>query len=493
MNAQRYEIRNGQDHIASAIGLDNAKQTAKTLGARFALMPDSQWIYQESDNFFILADSENYSRFPDWLILQLRNIREYENRFPLLKRESETAPWRVSYVARPEAPQGKRRNVIDVTRYLSKYYDFPGNVARDMFRRIMGEGLCLFFDDKPETFEEIYHTCVTDYSCMSGTDRQGNENFPNLPHHPARVYGAGDIGIAWLWDSISKQQIGRAIYNKETKAYPRVYGTKEGMESLHVMLKAESFVHDDDALEGCKLLKIEHRGRHIMPYLDGVHSLTDHGAYWRIDSNGEDGDGNKTNGYMNESARYTCDNCGDRMNEDEFNFVQGANWCEHCFNHETFFCEYYEEIFPDSDGSVVVRARNGWRRIWSRDAADNYAFRCEVTEEYFSQDYYAETTARNAAGDTVTVCSEEVPTFYCERSEEDYLADDFEEIEVTTARGTQTWCKESTEGLWVYCKMCDTYYSCDTEGLELCSDGMACPLDGPRVALAWAASLVGCV
>jgi hypothetical protein len=490
MLMQRFVIMSGAGHLASAIGLDNAQAVAKQLGARFAPMPDPDWIQQESNSFFVLGDSENYSYFPAWLNDDLARIKKYENRFALLKRESETAPWRVSYVARPEAPQGKRRNVIDLTRYLAKYYGITSDKARDMFRRIMGETLELHHCDKPETFEELYSVCLVLFSCMNGRDEQGNEKFKTLPCHPAAIYGAGDIGIAWLYCTVSQQVIARAVYNKRAKAYPRVYGTCEGMESLHERLKREGFTHDDNALEGCKLSKIETRRGFIMPYLDGIQTVADHGDHWIICEGGEDGEADQTNGKMRGGSRYTCDSCGDRMNEDECHHVNGDIWCESCYESNTFFCEYYEEPCADSEGAVSVNTRRGNTQIWSRDAADNYAFCCDYSGEYYDSRYFTEIEVRERYG-TTTACLEESSDFFfeCEETGEYYATQYFTAIEV----GSATWCKEATST--VYCAMCGEYYPVGekTRGFDVCSDGMACPIDGPGAALAFAASLVGFV
>jgi hypothetical protein len=483
MHAQRFIIQLGADHLASAIGLDNAQATAKALGARFAPMPDPDWIRQESNSFFALGDSENYSYFPAWLNDTLAKIRNYENRFALLKRESETAPWRVSYVGRPEAPQGKRRNVIDITRYLAKYYEITSDKARDMFRRVMGETLELHHCDKPETFAKLYIECKVSFSCMA-------KDFPSLPCHPATVYGAGDIGIAWLYCTVSQQAIARAVYNKRAKAYPRVYGTREGMESLHERLKREGFTHDDNALEGCRLSKIATRGGFVMPYLDGIQTVADDGNHWTICEDGSDGEADQTNGMMRGGSRYTCDNCGDRMNQDECHHVNGDTWCESCYESNTFYCEYYDESYPESDGCVPVNTRRGNTQIWSQDAADNHAFHCDYSEEYYDSRYFTEIEVRERNG-TTTACQEESSDyfFYCEETGEYYATQYFTAIEV---RGV-TWCKEETET--VYCAMCGEYYPVGekTRGFDVCYDGMACPIDGSRVALAFAASLVGFV
>jgi hypothetical protein len=485
MLTQRFIIQSGADHLASAIGLDNAQHVAKALGARFAPMPDSQWVEQESRTFFALGDSENYQYFPVWVRDDLARIRNYENRFALLKRESESTPWRVSYVARPEAPQGKRRNVIDLTRYLVKYYDLTSDKARDMSRRVMGEGVEFHTCQEAATFQEIYETCQVEYSCMRGPDVR------HEGYHPSVVYAAGDIGIAWLRDTDADEIVGRAIYNLKSKRFPRVYGTTRGAELIRATLEAQGYTQDDGALLGCRLNKIEIGDDFLMPYLDpaqsGNQTVNDAGNYWRVARHGEY-DCTETNGLLSVGDRFTCDHCGDRMNEDECNHVNGDMWCESCYGSHAFYCEYYNESYPDSEGAVTVNTRRGNEQTWCQDAADNNAFFCEYAQEWFDSRYFTEieVTTRNG---TKTACEEESSDrfFQCEETAACYDSGHFTQIEVEGA----TWCKEETET--VYCAICQSYYPATARSLDVCSDGLACPLDGPRVALAWAASIVGFV
>jgi predicted RNA-binding Zn-ribbon protein involved in translation (DUF1610 family) len=455
-SAQYFSIEANGNPLASAIGFESARHVASMIQAQHSLaslprvapMPTPGWEIEESDAWFRLYDLENYAEIPVWLRDTMRETAATKPYFfPILKIENGSP--RMSYVAKPEAVSGKRRHIMDVVPFLVKYHGIAKDYAADMFRRLIGANLVLVMGDKPATFAEIYNECQVDHSCM---DKKRGGSFNYLPHHPAYVYGAGDIGIAWLEDTESGESLGRTIFNKKTQQFSRTYARDDVSATFRKLLRDAGLVEDSHAIEGCKLLAIEtDSGGWLMPYLDGIYAADMAGEYFVARRNGQYRC-DSTSGEIDESESYTCDHCGDRMRGDDSRSVGDEIWCDSCADNYSFYCEKYQETYPDSDGSVLVISRRGSTQTWCDDAARQSAFECEDTGEWYDSDYYTQIEVTTKHG-SMTVCEDESPCFFhCEKSGGYFHNDDFTQIDVEG----ETWCKEETSPH--YCAFTQCYY-----------------------------------
>jgi predicted RNA-binding Zn-ribbon protein involved in translation (DUF1610 family) len=185
-----------------------------------------------------------------------------------------------------------------------------------------------------------------------------------------------------------------------------------------------------------------------MPYIDGddkcVSDQPDGGRFFITTSTYGDYSADSTGGTIEvgrSSSRYTCDNCGDGIHEDDEQFtVDGdAVWCMSCYDNEAFTCERSGESFSNSYGDPTTVNRRErrlygphageWRTLtemWSRDVAERYAFHCDHTDEW-----------------------------YCQRS--------YSSIDVTTntRRGGETWCQEACEDDYFTCPDCGDHFAID--------------------------------
>jgi hypothetical protein len=135
------------------------------------------------------------------------------------------------------------------------------------------------YSREPEDFErvyenqEVFHSHSSNPSCM----RYERDYFQSKSsgHHPAYVFGAGDLAIAWIEDkSTSDFKIkARAVVYPDKMTYVRTYGVSEEMNMvLANALGAAGYKRRND-LAGARLLKIECKGGLVMPYIDGDHYL----------------------------------------------------------------------------------------------------------------------------------------------------------------------------------------------------------------------------
>src|SRR5262249_35481599 len=136
-------------------------------------------------------------------------------------------------------------------------------------------------------------------SCMSG--RAGDYHGPC---HPVRVYGAGDLAIAYLeqGDEITA----RALCWPAKLIYGRPYGDEHRLSAA--LEKAGYTYGHGTKLRGAKLLRIRSGDGFVAPYIDGCPGISDHGDHLEI---GGDLESDSTTGVILEESGETCDRCGD--------------------------------------------------------------------------------------------------------------------------------------------------------------------------------------
>lgn len=305
-------------------------------------------------------------------------------------------PAKIAYTESAEKGMCDRQTVTTVGRYLTKHFsdylseteiatvaaihaEKHGNVAAD-----------LKFAKSPDAFERVYSMDATFSSCM-----QYESNHFKSDIHPCRVYGAGDLELAYLTMPGDPQRLNaRAlIWRKESKTLVgRVYGDgarlRQALANAGIVTTSDNSTYD--RLDGARMLRIEgdEDDVFVLPYIDGSSNATDHGTHLTIDSHGDIPGGN-TNGLSDLPSRYRCEHCGDRMEEDESYYVASRNesWCEHCTTHYANFCQRTEEY--TTEDMVEVRVRDGETEMWSKSAAESHAFECEETETWFATRYHS--------------------------------------------------------------------------------------------------------
>jgi hypothetical protein len=281
---------------------------------------------------------------------------------------------KIAFTEDDEKGAADRQTRMTFGRYLTRYFSDIAcqSEIRDLATRFASEfeKLDLNFARTPDEIEHVYTHGPS--SCMSHAASAFSARV-----HPARVYGAGDLAIAYL--QLSDESItARALVWPAKQIYARIYGDECRLGRL--LDDAGYSEGEDYEFEGAKLLKIEHGSGWVMPYLDVCGGVDHSGAHFKLSRHG-DIDCQTTNGVVN--AHYaTCDHCGDGIeDEDDANGVDGETWCDHCTERHTFYCDYYNERFTGDDYVVM---HNG--ETWSQDAFNQHGAQCEATDAYLPED-----------------------------------------------------------------------------------------------------------
>jgi len=217
------------------------------------------------------------------------------------------------------------------------------------------------------------------------------------PVHPVRIYGAGDLALAYVrqpeGDDAPGRISARALVWPEKAICGRVYGP--GAATLRGALRAQGFKRFDDcALVGARLLAIpadQGANAYVMPYIDGYHYFTwdSEGDGFVISDSGFSG--GSTHGIAYVYVMTECDHCGDEVREDETCEVSGDTWCRSCASEHSTHCEHCGERSTDDHSTVIVgtyRSRYGSicnsEETWCQDCCDNDATFSEHCEAYIA-------------------------------------------------------------------------------------------------------------
>jgi hypothetical protein len=291
----------------------------------------------------------------------------------------------------------------------------------------------------PDDIERVYTNYAPDsravsVSCM----RYGASDYSRVngaPFHPVRVYGAGDLAVAYLTDSAGKTTA-RALCWPEHKIYSRMYADDD---ALHNALKEagyskSSYYGTTKSLCGARLLLVESdHGDYIAPFLDEIGNAFISDNNLIIDADGD---------YICQSTSGTaeqkqegecCEHCGDSYDADDMTTVytdsrqhNSETWCRHCRSSDAFFCDGTEEYFSDNVGSGVVDDSTYTQRY-----IDNNARYCEYYEEHTFDDLT--TVIVDTDGETQE-WSDNAVSDHAYKYDGDYYSNDVYSVKVITER-----------------------------------------------------------
>jgi hypothetical protein len=219
------------------------------------------------------------------------------------------------------------------------------------------------FANTPEEIVDVYLRGPR--SCMDG------ENFKETENHPVKVYGAGDLAIAYVENG--DKVMARCLVWPEKKIAGRVYPTPDrweddGYTSWHESVDAQDSLtyglrrlgytiasEEKVSFVGARLLKIDRHGGWSMPYLDGMYGVIDKGAHfvmaeiqvseWRCQV---------TCGYVGSQVYAICERCDAEIRDSSGSHTvcmeiidDGLNnqqeWCSDCKNTCSFHCYGYHD------------------------------------------------------------------------------------------------------------------------------------------------------
>ena len=204
-----------------------------------------------------------------WLLNTLSGTVPNKLWFTSLLRQSKDDPTRVAYTERKR--DGTYRHVkTTLAKWLGRNCpDLPESKRKNihenfvLFVQPTPAGLGIRFTDNADEMEHVYATANVS-SCM-GHDADHFES----PHHPVRIYAAGDLELAYHIDEDGEID-GRGLCRKDTKNYVRWYGRGEpAMAKL-------GYTQGPGCLNGARVAiaygEGDAEGRIVAPYIDGAYA-----------------------------------------------------------------------------------------------------------------------------------------------------------------------------------------------------------------------------
>lgn len=158
---------------------------------------------------------------------------------------------------------------VSVERYFNKH--FPDIKTKEV-QGYIGEFFRLVYDtvyfaETPDEIERVYREGPS--SCMSYT----SDNYVSK-NYPVRVYGAGDIAIAYVKNNDGKI-LARTLVRLKTKMFVGIYSScYTASMALNSLLITQGYIKEAKALIGAKLMYVENNKLFDLPYLDGNLSVS---------------------------------------------------------------------------------------------------------------------------------------------------------------------------------------------------------------------------
>ena len=323
---------------------------------------------------------------------------------------STEAPGMIAYTESPEKGELDRQTRTKAGRYLNKFFGdvlTPKQIAFYAEWQTRGSKplldmgkVALKFATTPDEIVDAYKRGPS--SCMAGSES-------------VRVYGAGDLAIAYLEpeerEGNRPEIIARALVWPAKKAVSRIYPNVEnwrgdGFASEHeaqsasdmllARLKAEGYrsAYEDgfSIFDGARILaEKEYGNRYVMPYIDhlqfsGPFPAPDGGEVFHLSQYGDYAP--ETTGGEIVLNRIRCERCESLIDEDDENIVidrdgDHVTWCYRCFNRAGWCCDYDGETYADDVDQICV---NG-SQSWTLDQFEAHGFTCEHDGEAYSNDH----------------------------------------------------------------------------------------------------------
>lgn len=282
-------------------------------------------------------------------------------------------------------------------KYLKKYYNLDDETIRLLVEdfTVSNSKLELKWAETPDEIEAVYSMNAGFESCMQG---EYHADDYSTKEHPVRVYGAGDLSVAYLTKKnvrihnnkpiVEDLLIARALVWKEAKQVGRMYGEYRKLQ--HALreygIPTESNTNTYDMLYGARLLKKKVTMRnsgtthYMAPYIDCMSSGANGGLY------------------IGKKYLYRC-RFGDTLAQNTVGITD--TFC-------CYICERIRSTHYMQKNSVYRKEKYTSARICSRCVGDRHLFYCNNTKYYYPKEGYTP-------------------------------------IQVLTFDGTQTWCMERTK------------------------------------------------
>lgn len=296
---------------------------------------------------------------------------------------SKQDPTKVAFTENAAKGERETRVMIKPGRYLTRFYPDLNGKEVERYQAAFDNMNKLQFATESDDIVRVYTTGPR--SCMSHGADVYNAG------HPVRVFGSGsDITLAYLVDATGKPTA-RTLVWQDKKIWCRMYGDHARLTS-----QLDALGYKQGNFNGAKIHRItaNKRGNEVvMPYLDLDMTFGKYDDKW-LEIGGGDFGADNTCGTAEMCERYSCDECGERLHEDDTYSGPGGDgrYCESCYDEQYTCCERTGETVRINDtGQVIARFLPGtFRRCifetWCEDARNNDAFYCDGIAGYVSVD-----------------------------------------------------------------------------------------------------------
>lgn len=320
---------------------------------------------------------------------------------------SKDKPAMLSYTKDEAKGRADLQTRIPVKAYLATFCDIAEDSASSIDLCAAYADECvpseLLFARTPDEIETVYINFDNDCNQVSGSCMRYERNHWESGIHPCRVYGAGDLAIAYLANERG-ETTDRALVWPEKLIYSRVYGETD---RLHVLLKNAGYRKSAyyaqydrygnkgslPTFVGAKLLKLlgDPEGNDddcfVMPYIDEDVRAEISGKFMVIATHG-DYSASETSGRTcdpEDSDRAYCENCEESCDSDETYEVHTRDygrgmqiWCSGCVERNAFRCEGSGDLYSDSCTSYTLESGH----VWSAAYFDDHGGTCERTDTH---------------------------------------------------------------------------------------------------------------
>jgi hypothetical protein len=270
-----------------------------------------------------------------WDAVYLTRPRDWQQLVLEYPHRAETDHNRIAYTRDERAGESDKQTVTTIGKYLMRHFDLPDHEIRDIVARHTCNDMMYFV----HTVDEMV-TVVNSgpHSCMKWDSRSYINCDDGIKRHPYAVYdpkygwhmavrkdGAAIVGRALCVDTGSEKYWVRSFKKGENYSYSD--------EVLEAWLKSQGYHHEDGYLSGQKLALIPAECGFLAPYIDGdVQDVTRYSSHLEIESRGEY-TCNETQGYVSDTSKIDCEDCGERIDEDEAHSVgryEDRSVCQCC-------------------------------------------------------------------------------------------------------------------------------------------------------------------
>lgn len=409
---------------------------------------DDSWKDRERARF----ESGEYKPVPWGGALWYMQSKYFDEHFAHISVDN---PGKIAFTESPEKGREDRQLRIRAGRYLTQYFGsiLPVDTIRDLATQVSLETgeFELKLAVTPEEIEYVYLNGP--HSCMAyQTNRFKSDE------HPASVYGAGDLAVAYLQDGDSVPC--RVVCWPDKSTYGRIYGDGgKFSEKLAEMLENQGF-DDRGDFNGARLLRIpQGDSQFVCPYLDDYEYVEDNGNYLIITESSDGHYAQQTDGLC--GALNTCDHCEDSYNpENGGGPVGNENLCRYCYETYAHYCDDCDGVFPGESVQHVDSVRR-----WICDSCIGDYPQCGECENRFP---IGEMFKTNEHEDVCQGCLDELYTF-CEPCDEYYR--DGGSGDVQRVDSDELLCVECRGESYQKCIECDEYFH--NNNLEPAPDGSA--------------------